>query len=458
MQAFSSTWQWLARAPTNDPVERLSAPFMQWLLIAVGIAVPLIRIYATWIGPLHPMTTWGAFDWIDFVTDAAIVSAAWIGVALIRRGSFALAVWTFIGVLLASAAAAYATGGYRLSPPDPLPVLIMAAGGIVLGRRALWVSYASLVCIFALGQLADEAWLSGPLNGHWGAFRTLPMLALGYGIVALILDRAIAALRTALRQAEERACALAEGNLRLEREMEERSRTQSQLIHSRKMDAVGRLASGVAHDFDNVLNVVLGYASQREQLADRGTPALLTALEGIELAALRALSISRKLLNFSRHDADELHVFDADEVLGELEPMLRQLLGRYAALRVARPRRQVPLQLNRGQFELMILNIAANARDAMPEGGRFDVSLSVDGHGHEATMRLADTGIGMSDEVREKVFEPFYTTKPSGSGTGLGLSVVASMIEAAGGSVEVVSAPGKGTEFVLRLPCAAMTH
>ncbi|MGY3229039.1 signal transduction histidine kinase [Luteibacter sp. HA06] len=458
MRAFSSMREWLARAPTNDPVERLSAPFMQWLLIAVGIAVPLVRIYAASIGPTLPMTLWKTFDWIDFVTDAAILSAAWLGVMLIRRGRFAWAVWTFMGVLLASAAAAYATGGYRLSPPDPLPVLIMAAGGIVLGRRALWVSYASLVGIFALGQLADELWLGGPLHGHWGAFRTLPMLALAYGIVALILDRAIAALRTALRQAEERARALAESNMRLEREMEERARTQSQLIHSQKMDAVGRLASGVAHDFDNVLNVVLGYASQREELADRGTTALLIALEGIELAAIRALSISRKLLNFSRHDADELHVFDADEVLGELEPMLRQLLGRYATLNVARPQQPVSLRLNRGQFELMILNIAANARDAMPGGGTFDVSLSVDERGHEATLRFADNGVGMTEAVRKKVFEPFYTTKPTGSGTGLGLSIVASMIEAAGGSVEVVSAPGAGTEFVLRLPCASMAH
>ncbi|MET0937054.1 MAG: histidine kinase, partial [Luteibacter sp.] len=368
--------EWLARAPTDDPVEQLSAPFMQWLLVAVGVAVPLVRIYATWVGPSHPMAAWQAFEWIDFLTDAAIMSTAWLGVALIHRGRFARAVWLFMGVLLASAAAAYATGGYRQSPPDPLPVLIMAAGGIVLGRRALWVSYASLVGIFALGQLADEAWLAGSLRGHWEAFRALPMLALAYGVVALILDRAIAALRTALRQAEERARALAEGNARLEREMEERARTQSQLIHSQKMDAVGRLASGVAHDFDNVLNVVLGYARQREQLADMGTPALLSALEGVELAALRALAISRKLLNFSRHDVDETEVFDADLALGELEPMLRQLLGRYVQLHIERPRQAVPLRLNRGQFELMILNIAANARDAMPERGNFRVTLS----------------------------------------------------------------------------------
>lgn len=458
MPAFRSMREWLARAPTNDPVEQLSAPFMQWLLVAVGLAVPLIRIYATWVDAWGPMASWRASDWVDFASDVAIVSAAWTGVVLIRRGYFARAVWMFVGVLLASAAAAYAETGYRLSPPDPLPILIMAAGGIVLGRRALWVSYGSLVGIFALGQLADAAWLSGPLHGQWGAFRTLPMLALAYGVVALILDRAIAALRTALRQAEERARALAEGNRRLEREMEERARTQSQLIHSQKMDAVGRLASGVAHDFDNVLNVVLGYATQREELADRGTPALLTALEGIELAALRALSISRKLLNFSRHDADELHVFDADEALGELEPMLRQLLGRYATLHIARPQCAMPLRLNRGQFELMILNIAANARDAMPEGGRFDVRLSVDELGDEVTLRLADSGVGMTDAIREKVFEPFYTTKPTGSGTGLGLSIVASMIDAAGGSVEVISAPGQGTEFVLRLPLASTPH
>jgi signal transduction histidine kinase len=458
MSAFSSLREWLARVPTDDPVEQLSAPFVQWLFAAVGIVVPLAWSYGVWAWPSRPLSTWSLFEWVDLATDAAIVAAAWGGFALIRHGRFARAVWLFIGVLLVSAAAAYSQGGYRQSPPDPMPVLIMAAGGIVLGRRALWVTYASILAIFALGQLADAAWLATPVHGRLIAFRSWPMLAVAYGVVAIILDRAIAALRTALHQAEQRALALAEGNARLEREMDERAQAQSQLIHSRKMDAIGRLASGVAHDFDNVLNVVLGYASQREHLADRGTPALVGALEGIEQAAIRALSISRKLLDFSRLDADEPEVFDADKALRELEPMLRQLLGRQVRLQLAHPDRPVPLPFNRSQFELMILNIAANARDAMTDGGTFRAALSVEETSGDAILRLADDGIGMSDEVRSRVFEPFYTTKPAGSGTGLGLSVVATMIDAANGTVDVTSAPGKGTTFLLRLPCAVTTR
>lgn len=445
--------EWLARAPTGDPVDRLNAPFMQVLLIAVGLAIVLVRLYVIVVEPQVGLpAAWEPRQLVDLGTDVLIALSAWTGVVLIRRGHFRWGIRQFLAVMLLSAAAAYAATGYSHSPPDPTPILLMAVGGTVLGRRTLWTVYASVMVVFTLGQLADNLWLGDGHAFRWEAYQSLPMLVLAYLLVALILDQTISALRNTLAQSIERGEALARANARIAREIEERERTRNQLIHSQKMDAVGRAATGVAHDFGNVLNVVLGYATQREQLADLGTPALLNALEGIELAALRALAISRKLLTFSRQDGDNMQLFDAGVAVAELEPMLRQLLGRYVQLDVQTAKEPLPLRFDRGQFELMLLNIAANARDAMPDGGRFSVAVERPGEAPWARVTLADTGVGMSAEVQAQVFEPFYTTKPFGRGTGLGLSVVASLVQAAGGRIEVDSRQGEGTRFRLHLP------
>lgn len=454
---FRAVRDWLARAPVEDPVDRLNAPFMQVLLMAFGVVVPFNQLYALIV---EPATTWSAAQLFDTGTDGLITLAAWAGVLLIRRGRYRLGIELFLWVMLLSAATAYALTGYSHAPPDPAPLILMATGGIVLGRRTLWSIYVAVIGLFALGQLADGMWLAGQTPWTWNVFHALPLLVSAYLLAALILDRSITALRAALDQSIQRGAALALANTRLQDEIVERERTQNQLIHSQKMDAVGRIASGLAHDFDNVLNVVLGYASQREQLADLGTTALLNALEGIELAALRALTISRKLLNFSRQDTTQTQVFDAATALDELEPMLRQLLGRYIQLDITLRDHNMPILLDRGQFELMILNIAANARDAMPDGGRFSLILEHDlEHDPERDaakpvllLSLIDTGVGMGPDIQAKVFEPFYTTKPFGHGTGLGLAVVASMIDAAGGTIEVASAPNSGTRFSIRMP------
>jgi len=422
---------------------------MQVLLMALGLAVPFSRLYALFV---EPAVTWSVAQLVDMGTDGLITLAAWTGVLLIRRGRFRLGIELFLWVMLLSAATAYALTGYSHAPPDPVPLILMATGGIVLGRRTLWSIYVAVIGLFALGQLADGMWLAGQTPWTWNVFHALPLLVSAYLLAALILDRSITALRAALDQSIQRGVALALANTRLQDEIVERERTQNQLIHSQKMDAVGRIASGLAHDFDNVLSVVLGYASQREQLADLGTTALLNALEGIEIAALRALTISRKLLNFSRQETSQTQVFDAAVALDELEPMLRQLLGRYIQLDITLRDHNVPILLDRGQFELMILNIAANARDAMPDGGRFSLILERAAAEPILLVSLIDTGIGMGPDIQAKVFEPFYTTKPFGRGTGLGLAVVASMIDAAGGTIDVASAPNNGTRFSIRIP------
>jgi len=450
---------WLDRAPTGNPVDRLNARFIQILMIGLGAATLFSRLYFIAIQDHSHAGPVMSLDQVtDLGSDLAVIAASLGGMIVIRRGHFARGIQLFLFIYLLALMANFATTGYRHAPLDPTPTLLLAVGGVVLGTRTLWVVYTAVLAAFALGQLADALWLAEPRPSFAVAFHVFPMLVIAYLLVAFAIDSTTRALRTMLAEATERSEALAATNQRLQREMEERERTQHQLIHSQKLDAIGRAASGVAHDFDNVLSVILGYAAQREQLADVGTHALLAAMEGVELAALRALSISQKLLNFSREDVVDNQVFDAGDALRELEPLLRQLLGRYVQPVLKAPLVGLPVQLDRSAFELMVLNIAANARDAMPEGGRFTMGLEVL---HERTLvqlTLADTGMGMPDEVCAKVFEPFYTTKPFGHGTGIGLSVVAAMVEAAHGSIDVYSQPGQGTRFVIHLPLHAETR
>lgn len=445
--------EWLDRVPTGNPVDRLNARFIQMFMIATGLQALLVRLYYMYAEPQAAFpAVWSLADIADLCADTGILLGAWIGVMIIRRGRFNRGIQFFLLAYLITLAANYATSGYRHAPPDPSPALLLAVGGVVLGRRTLWTVYAAIVACFSLGQLADAWWLPGAKGDFGWSFHALPMLIVAYLMVAFAIDCTTRALRQMLSDALQRGEALALTNELLKKEMEERERTQHQLIHSQKLDAIGRAASGVAHDFDNVLNVVLGYASQREQLADLGTPALLNAMQGIELAALRALTVSRKLLNFSRQEVGISQVFDASAAVLELAPMLRQLLGSYIQPDIQLHAPGARLLLDRGQFELMILNIAANARDAMPEGGRFTVALALAHAPRMLHITLSDTGMGMSEDVRAKVFEPFYTTKPFGRGTGIGLSVVASMVEAAHGHINLSSAPGQGATFVIRLP------
>ncbi|QJX02816.1 hypothetical protein HML84_16950 [Alcanivorax sp. IO_7] len=236
----------------------------------------------------------------------------------------------------------------------------------------------------------------------------------------------------------------------LKAEKEEREQTMEQLVHVQKVKAIGQLAGGVAHDFNNILGVILGYAQWRER---RSEPAeMLEALAGVETAARRGAAISRKLLNFSRQDVAHPEVFDVCEALRGLEGMLRQLFDPRVRIELTLPERALPVRIDRGQFELAVLNVATNARDAMPEGGHFRLSVRLDDDPARVGIELSDTGVGMDEGVRRRIFEPFFTTKGQSSGTGLGLAVVGKVINEAGGEIRVRSRPGAGSRFRLLLP------
>jgi signal transduction histidine kinase len=224
------------------------------------------------------------------------------------------------------------------------------------------------------------------------------------------------------------------------------------------MEAAGRLASGISHDFNNILDVILGYADQRHDIPDiddrdARDAAYTRSLQGIEVAATRGTAITRKLLSFSRNDTARPKRFDAGDAFDELQPLLRQLFPRSIRLEMPQGGGRFPVRLDHGEFEMMILNIAANARDAMPEGGTFAIALAPGPDGF-VEITLSDTGHGMNAELQRRIFEPFFSTKPASDGTGLGLAVTRDLIQGAGGDIRVESMPGKGSTFVMRLPLA----
>jgi signal transduction histidine kinase len=455
-------WQrlqaWLKRLPIDDPVDRRNAFFMQLLMIYEGCEIPLNKLYLMYVNPNYALLlsgnepSWPRFALaIDLGTDLVITIAAWLGFFLIRSGHFRAAVTQFLAVLLASAAIAYSTFGYEAWPHDLTAVVALALGGLMIGRRALWTIYAIVMAVFTAGMTQDHYRHVHSLHSLLDSYNGLLSLALSYLLVVIILDRSTSALRASLAESN--------GQRRqLQHEMLEREQTQEQLLHAQKMDAVGRLTSGIAHDFNNVLGIILGFGLERHRLDEPGAErsrdslALAKALEGVEMAARRGASISGKLLNFSRRDVTRIETFDVVEALRELSPLLRQLLPSSVRLHFRMPETPLPIQFDRSQFELAVLNIASNARDAMPQGGAFTIAVERDGDA--IAISLGDTGEGMPEHVRQRIFEPFFTTKAMGSGTGLGLSVVYGLIDRAGGRIDVATEPGGGAVFRIRLKLA----
>lgn len=450
MSPLSALWKgplrWLRGAPITDEVDRRNAPVMQLLLLFYGIALP-----ANWAWHLssRPIPT----GWtIVLVLDLITASLALFSVFLIRHGNFRLAIKLFVGALLASLALAYHMLGAQAQLIDQVSVILtLAISGLVLGRRALWTAFAMLMIVFAIGFITDAN--NAEQTAQWirNSMRNAPSLVLSYLLITIILDRTLTALRESLADSNAR-------RRELQLEMAERERAQAQLIHAQKLEATGRLASGVAHDFNNILDVILGFSRQRHRIGDEGdlrTQAneLTDTLEGVEIAARRGTAITRKLLSFSRSDLLKLEVFDAGHAIAELAPMLRQLFPPTVRVEATTDPAPLPVRMDRSELELMVFNIAANARDAMPDGGRFSIGVARTEDG-KVEIALADDGHGMDEQVQRHIFEPFFTTKSAADGTGLGLSVIRDLVTAAGGGIRVDSTVGTGTTFILRLPLA----
>ena len=243
------------------------------------------------------------------------------------------------------------------------------------------------------------------------------------------------------------------------RDVTERERLEAALRQSQKLDAIGQLAGGIAHDFNNVLTVIVGHS---DLLAERVGPS--ESVAEIRRAAEHAGALTQKLLAFGRKQTLRLELLDLNDVVRDLDGMLRQLIGEEIELAIELGPGLAPVEADRVQLQQVALNLVVNARDAMPQGGMLTVSTAnAEEPDPDGTLRrcvcltVTDTGVGMDSATRERLFEPFFTTKPPGEGTGLGLATIYGIVTQTGGRIEVESAPGQGATFRIRFPAAEGT-
>ena len=349
-------------------------------------------------------------------------------------GLLAIGVWTRDGDTLTRTALAGAA-------PESLPATErLAAGSGEIGRIA---AEGRPCANLALG--ADPA---QRLSGHplRDGERTVGVLA---ALAARPLDSmALASLASA---AEEIGQSLAR-----QRVADALARSEEQVRQLQKMEAIGRLAGGVAHDFNNLLTVITGYSQMLLDELPPGDPRL-SDLQAIRQTADRAAQLTGQLLAFSRKQVLAPARIDLSAVVAGLASMLRRLVGANIEL-VFRPAPQPCLVvIDRGQLEQVLMNLVVNARDAMPDGGRITIETALLAPEDPALpaprqvlLRVSDTGVGMDETTKARIFEPFFTTKAPGKGTGLGLATVFGIVAQSGGTIQVDSAPGRGTAFSIR--------
>jgi PAS domain S-box-containing protein len=275
----------------------------------------------------------------------------------------------------------------------------------------------------------------------------------------------------AIRDVSERVVADRERE-RLETEAE-RERLQNQLHQAQRLESLGQLAGGIAHDFNNLLGVIINYAAFIASDLDAASgidgegrwQGTREDVEQIRLAGERAAHLTHQLLSFARREVVQPEVVDVNDVVGDIEQLLQRTLGEHVELDSSLATDLCPVLIDPGQLEQVLVNLAVNARDAMPEGGtlRIDTAnMDVDedyaasrpelSPGPHVRLRVSDTGVGMSPETVQRAFDPFFTTKPPGQGTGLGLATLYGIIQQAGGGSQIRSEPNIGSTFTVLLP------
>ncbi len=339
---------------------------------------------------------------------------------------------------------------------QPVEMLVPEEGRaeMTAGRAAYFADPQSLAVDAALrmsGQRRD--------GRRFPAEITLNNLPLDNGILVTAAIRDVTE-RLALEAERERLRGIAE-----------RERMERRLQQSQRLESLGQLVGGVAHDFNNLLNVIQGYTDfTAEEIGRRvqADPQLAPVLEDIgqvQAAAQQAARLTSQLLTFARHDARSPEVIDLNEAVRGAGQLLRRTLGEHIDLVIDAEPALWRVKADRGQIEQVLVNLAVNARDAMPGGGRLTIdtgNAEVDESyafsrpelvpGMYVRLRVSDTGTGMDRATAERVFEPFFSTKPKGRGTGLGLATVYGVVTSAGGSIEIYSEPGMGTTVSVLLP------
>ena len=279
--------------------------------------------------------------------------------------------------------------------------------------------------------------------------------------------RAIAGLGAAVVTARDLTAERANTALLLERERElatavaarERAELETRVEQAMRLESVGRLAAGLAHDFNNLVSVILNYTAVLGHNQSLDSPAR-SDLESVATAAKQAATLANSLLQFGEVSSEEFAVVDLNDVVATLEPLLSGSMRDQQVCSFARHSEAASVQINRGQVEQVVMNLVLNGRDAMSRSGRIVVGVVVDGDGaaRTVTLSVSDDGAGMTDDVMKRAFDPFFTTKATGTGSGLGLAVVHGIVEQSGGAIRIDSERGRGTIVTVRWPYQPMAQ
>jgi len=427
---------WMGRVPVAAPQDRRNALMLQTILAIIGATALTMAVVSC--------TAADVAERRESFIALTISLYAWGCFWLLRKGLFRLSASLTVIGSLSLIGFTYLTYGLQaqsgLQMTHLMPLLF---AGLLLGRTAVWWTAAANAVALAIGAWVDLAHATNAA----AAAEVLPNLFLSgmnFLVLAVILDRLILSSQRAIQRSEELNATCME----LEREIDEKERAYARLLHAQRMETIGRLSTGAAHDFNNILSIILGLATP---LGKRGIP-VDAILPGIRQAARRGAVVTRRLLSFSRTQAKQVSRFDLAEAVEEMRSLILPMFHDGIQVQLDIPPRGLAVEMDRDELELALLNMASNACDAMPQGGQF--TLSIESSGTHALVHMIDTGIGMTQDVVARLFEPFFTTKPKDKGTGIGMAIVHRFIADVGGDIEVDSAPGQGTRICLHLPLA----
>lgn len=443
---------WLTPPPADDPERALQATIIHWVLIA-GLAV------VAGLTALVPITE------AEFARPMALYlgSLAVIVVALVllHRGwvTPAAAVLSIGGLVLMLWACLIA-GGVQ-SPQLSMAVLvIMLTGFTWSSRAAIWMAFATSAALLGL-EWARGAGLTPDIQASASPFTIWASLTSVLALSAVFLHFFVRAMHAARDEA-------ATKSLRLEEEMLRREEIEDSLHRAQKLEALGRLTGGIAHDFNNILTVLLADSELLQEHARTGQPLTEDQVEQIEeirSSSERAAALTAQLLAFARQSSGTPESVSLDATVAKLEPMLSRLIRENIQIRVTLGAPESAVRIDSGQLERVVLNLVLNARDAMPEGGKLTLTTrrtqvetpepdsSPTGRaGPHVVLEISDQGAGIEPDHLDRIFDPFFSTKAIGYGTGLGLSSVHGIVGQAGGHIAVHSRLGHGTSFRVYLP------
>lgn len=331
----------------------------------------------------------------------------------------------------------------RLDRPAPVPAMVAQATAPVTSA----------------GEQVGTIYLAAdvePLSRRFTRYIVIALLVMMAVLVVAALGFAQSQLRRANRDLAERADALAGANEELRVQIAEREKAEEQLRQAHKLQALGQLTGGIAHDFNNLLTVIQGSGDMlRRPGLDEARRVRMA--EAVVQAADRAAALTGQLLAFARRQPLQPEAIDVNALIAGMTELLDRTLGERVSVGTELGEGTCAVEADRAQLESALLNIAVNARDAMPDGGRLVIATAMEQRDGQSMVAISvrDSGAGMDQDTLARAIEPFFTTKATGKGTGLGLSQVYGFANQSGGDVRIVSAPGAGTTVTLLLPCTA---